>query len=140
MAEQLPSARVLCLSPTVPLLSTGPRKLEEGSFPVWHFSPDQPLPTAADARFPLPGSSSLEMAVRATSAPVVFLDAGTEVARHVLPLVQDRAWAVHEAEASVSEAARALGSRLLPLRAGQEEATVLRLVEALRSSGETHAR
>jgi len=140
LAGQFPGARVLSLSPTTSLLSPGPLSAQEGTTSLWQFSPDQPLPAGAASSFPLPSSSSLEMAVRTSPSPVVFLDAGTEVARHVLPHVRERAWAVHEAGAPVPEAARALGTRLLPLVAGQEEATFHQLVESLRSSGEAHAR
>ncbi len=138
LAEQLPGARVLTLSPATPLPSPGPWRQQEGAATVWHFSPDQPLPSCAGEESPLPGSSSLEMAVRASSAPVVFLDASTEVARHILPHVAGRAWAVQGG--TVPEWARALGPRLLPLAAGQEEVSLRRLVDTLRSPGETHAR
>ncbi|MDY7229545.1 glycosyltransferase family 4 protein [Hyalangium rubrum] len=138
VAEQLPQARVLTLSPNTPLLSKGPRVVSEGDTSVWHFSPDQPLPLDAAEAWPLPGSSSLEMAVRHSTAPTVFLGAGTEVARHALPHVREHAWAVHEASAPAE--ARELGARLIPLETGAVEEASRRLVAALRRSGETHAR
>ncbi|HYH95866.1 glycosyltransferase [Hyalangium sp.] len=140
LAEQLPEARVLALSPATPLLSTSPRVDRSGSTPIWHFSPDQPLPASASEALPLPGSSSLEMAVRTSAVKTVFLDAGTSVARGVLPHVQSRAWALHEATAPVPTEARGLGERLIAYDAGQMEAAVHRLVESLRLSGATHAR
>ncbi|WP_224245788.1 glycosyltransferase [Hyalangium gracile] len=139
LAEQLPEARVLTLSAT-PLRSVSPRVEQEGGTAVWHFSPDQPLSGAPSAGTPLPGSASLELAVRTSSASAVFLDVGTGVARSVLPHVQARAWAVHEATASVPAEARSLGERLIPYDAGEVEAAVRRLVEPLRRPGVTHAR
>jgi glycosyltransferase involved in cell wall biosynthesis len=139
LAEQLPEARVLALSPT-PLLSRSPRLEQEGNISVWHFSPDQPLPRDTSGHSQFPGSSSLELAVRTSSASAVFLDAGTAVARSVLPHVQARAWATHEATAPVPEEVRSLGDRLIAYDAGRTEATLRRLVESLRSTGVTHAR
>jgi hypothetical protein len=140
LAEQLPGARVLTLSPTTPLLSVHPRVEQVESVTLWHFSPDQPLPASMGANAPLPGSSSLELAVRTSTASTVFLDAGTTVARHVLSHVQARAWAVHETAAPVPAEAQALGDRLIPYDANEVEAAVRRLVEPLRRSGVTHAR
>jgi hypothetical protein len=107
---------------------------------LWHFSPDQPLPASVGATAPLPGSSSLELAVRTSAASTVFLDAGTTVARDVLPHVQARTWAVHEASAPVSAEAQALGDRLIPYDVNDVEAAFHRLVESLRRPGVTHAR
>ncbi|WP_224361055.1 glycosyltransferase [Hyalangium versicolor] len=139
LAEELPEARVLALSSTT-LHTVSPRVQQEKGFSVWSFSPDQPLPVAASADAPLPGSSSLELAVRTTRATPVFLDATTLVARSALPHVQQRAWAVHEASAPVSPEARALEERLIPYDAGKLEAALHRLVEPLRRPGVTHAR
>jgi hypothetical protein len=72
LAEQFSEARVLALSPTTPLLSTGPKVEVDGTISVWRFSPDQPIPAGADS--PLPGSSSLEMAVRTSTGRTVFLE------------------------------------------------------------------
>jgi hypothetical protein len=140
LAEQIPEARVLALSPTPPLLSVSPRVEQEGSLSVWYFSPDQPLPKDASGDSQLPGSSSLELAVRTSSASAVFLDAGAAAARSALPHVQGRAWATHEATAPVPEEARSLGERLIAYDAGKLETALRRLAESLRGSGVTHAR
>lgn len=140
LVRQLPEARVLALSPATPLLSTAPWVTLLEGFSVWQFSPDQPLPSSPDREFPLPGSSSLEMAVRTSTARTVFLEAGDGVARSVLPYVQDRAWALHEATAPVPAEMRALEERLIPYEAGKMEAAILRLLESLRRTRVTHAR
>jgi glycosyltransferase involved in cell wall biosynthesis len=137
LAEQLPSARVLALSPATTLPSVSPRVEREADTAVWHFSPDQPL-RASDSV--LPGSSSLELAVRTSAASTVFLDAGTVVARSTLPHVHARAWAAHEAAMPVPAEAQALGARLISYDAGKMEAAVRQLVEPLRRPGVTHAR
>lgn len=72
LAEQFSEAHVLALSPTTPLLSTGPKLEMNGKISVWRFSPDQPIPAGADA--PLPSSSSLEMAVRTSTGRTVVLE------------------------------------------------------------------
>jgi hypothetical protein len=140
LVRQLPEARVLALSPATPLLSTAPWVTQLEGSSVWQFSPDQPLPSSPDGDFPLPGSSSLELAVRTSNARTVFLDAGDMVARSVLPYVQDRAWALQDATAPVPTEARALDERLIPYEAGKMEAAILRLLESLRRSGVPHAR
>lgn len=140
LAEQLPEARVLALSPSTPLLSVSPRVEQQGSISVWHFSPDQPLPGSVSSDSALPGSSSFEMAVRTSTASAVFLDAGTAVARSALPRVQARAWALHEATAPVPKEVQSLGERLIAYDAGKLDAAIRKLVEPLRHSGVTHAR
>jgi hypothetical protein len=140
LARQLPEVRVLALSPATPLLSTAPRVTEREGISVWQFSPDQPLSTSPDADVPLPASSSLEMAVRTSATRTVFLDAGTTVARSVLPHIQARAWVLHGATAPVPVEARALEERLIPYEAGKMEAAILRLLESLRRPGASHAR
>ncbi len=140
LAEQLPEARVLALSPTTPLRSADPRVEQVEGVTLWHFSPDQPLSASMGASTPLPGSSSLELAVRTSTASTVFLDAGTTVARDLLPHVQARAWAAHETTAPVPAEAQALGDRLIPYDVNKVEAAVRRLVEPLRPPGVPHAR
>jgi glycosyltransferase involved in cell wall biosynthesis len=140
LARQLPEVRVLALSPATPLLSTLPRVTQQEGISVWHFSPDQPLPSSSAMDTLLPGSSSLEMAVRTSVARTVFLDAGAMVTRSVLPHVQDRAWALHDATAPVPAEARFLEDRLIAYEAGKMEAAILRLMESLRRLGDTHAR
>ncbi|WP_407742814.1 glycosyltransferase [Hyalangium sp.] len=140
LAKQLPGARVLALSPSTPLRSVSPRVEQTEGVSVWHFSPDQPLPGTASEDTRLPGSSSLELAVRTSTARTVFLDAGTVVARSTLPHVHVRAWAVHEATTPVPTEAQALGARLIPYDVSNTEAALHRLVESLRHPGVTHAR
>jgi glycosyltransferase involved in cell wall biosynthesis len=74
LAGQFSEARVLALSPAAPLLSKEPQLERDGDVPVWCFSPDQPIPAGADADTALPGSSSLEMAVRTTTGRTVVLE------------------------------------------------------------------
>jgi glycosyltransferase involved in cell wall biosynthesis len=74
LAGQFPEARVLALSPTTPLLSKGPRLEMDGKVSVWCFSPDQPLPAGVEVDTALPGSSSLEMAVRTSTGRTVVLE------------------------------------------------------------------
>jgi len=140
LARQLPEVRVMALSPATPLLSTVPRFTEPEGISVWQFSPDQPLSSSPNGDVPLPASASLEMAVRTSATHTVFLDAGTTVARSVLPHVQARAWALHDATAPVPVEARALEERLIPYEAGEMEAAILRLLESLRRPGVSHAR
>lgn len=140
LARQLPEARVLALNPAPPLRSTAPEVTQLESVSVWQFSPDQPLPSSPDAGPALPGSSSLELAVRTSTSSTVFLDVGTTVARGVLPHVQARAWALHDATVPVPAEARALEDRLIPYEAGKMEAAILRLLESLRRPGVPHAR
>jgi hypothetical protein len=140
LVRRLPEARVLTLSPATPLLSTAPWVTLREGCSVWQFSPDQPLPSSPDADLALPGSSSLELAVRTSAASTVFLDAGDTIARNVLPHVQARAWAMHDAAAPVPAEARALEERLIPYEAEKMEAAILRLMESLRRPGAPHAR
>jgi glycosyltransferase involved in cell wall biosynthesis len=140
LIRQIPEARVLALSPATPLLSTAPRMTRLEGILVWQFSPDQPLSSSPDVDIPLPGSSSLELAVRASTARTVFLDAESQVARSVLPHVRNRAWALHDAAAPVTAEARAIEERLIPYEAGKMEAAILRLMESLRRPGVPHAR
>ena len=140
LARQLPEVRVLALNPAPALPSTSPRVEPQEGVPVWSFSPDQPLPASPGADLPLPGSSSLEMAVRTSSASTVLLEVGSAVGRSVLPHVQARAWAVHDATAPVPAEARALEERLIPYEAGSVETAVHRVLESLRRSGAVHAR
>ncbi len=140
LARQLPEARVLTLSPAAPLLSITPWVTMLEGHSVWQFSPDQPLSSSAGTEVPLPGSSSLEMAVRTSTARRVFLGVETVVARNVLPHVDDHAWALHHAAAPVPTEARGLEDRLIPYEAGKMEAAILRLLDSLRRPGDPHAR
>jgi glycosyltransferase involved in cell wall biosynthesis len=130
----LPEARVLALRGTS---EPAPGPLGEAG--VWRFMPDQPLPRAEGR--PLPGSSSLEMAVRRSRGPVVLLGVDSEVARAVLPHVQARAWGVREAgrPETLSAEAERLGARLVTLDAGEPDAVRTRLMDALRTQERDHA-
>ncbi|MBZ4417774.1 glycosyltransferase [Myxococcus sp. RHST-1-4] len=135
LAERLPGARILALRPrgAEPALALGPEDV--GGVPVWHFTPDQP-PGRAPA--PLPGASSLETAVRVSSAPVVLLGADTEVARAVLPHVRERAWGTYEgppAGPHLESARQHLGRRLVVLEPSRPEDALRTLLSALPSTG-----
>lgn len=136
LASTLAGARLLTLHPAPGVSPARPRE-EAG---VWQFTPDQPL--ARRGLAPLRGSSSLETALRASRAPVVFLGADSEVVHAALPHVQARAWVVQEADAPLRlpSGAAPLGGRLLTLDASAPEATLSRLVEALPLSRRNHAR
>lgn len=136
LAASLPGARLCTLHPTP---ASGPSELKaDGN--VWRFMPDQPLP--ADAAEPLPGSSSLEMALRRSPAPVVFLGADTEVARAALPYVASRAWGIREASGAPGAFAQGgpLAHRLLTLDAATPDTPVALLREALATFRRDHAR
>jgi glycosyltransferase involved in cell wall biosynthesis len=135
LAEELPGARVLALRPrgAEPVLALGPEDV--GGVPVWHFTADQPPGRAPG---PLPGASSLEMAVRVSPAPVVLLGVDTEVARAVLPHVKERAWGTLEGSLSgplVESARQHLGRRLVVLEPSRLEDALRALLSALPPAG-----
>lgn len=134
----LPDSRILTLRRTSEALP-GPIDVADEGY-VARFTPDQPLPRPADK--PLPGSSSLETALRRARGRLVFLGVDTEVARATLPHVLPRAWGVREAGSPVpplpAEAER-LGSRLLTLDANVLGPELKRLVDALKSERKSHA-
>lgn len=139
LARHLPGARVLALRPPEEQAGLAPRLEQAGALEVWHFAPDEPY--RLDSEEPLPGSSSLEMAVRTGSAPVVFLDVESTVARETLSFVQARAWGVRDASLTSPAAPwiQALGKRLLPLDIPQLESTARLLADGLGSRGVRHA-
>jgi glycosyltransferase involved in cell wall biosynthesis len=136
LATALPGSRLLTLHPAPHAAPSEPRE-ESG---MWRFTPDQPLPRHEDGA--LPGSSSLETALRVSRAPVIFLGVHTEVARAALPHLHARAWGVQEAGSASTPSAEAMtmGTRLLTLDASAPEGTVSRLVEGLSHSRSSHAR
>ncbi|WP_228556777.1 glycosyltransferase [Myxococcus sp. AB025B] len=134
LVERLPGARVLALRPRGQEASAtlGPEDVE--GVPVWHFTPDQPVGPGPGA---LPGSSSLETAVRVSSAPVVLLGVETLVAQALLPHVGARACGTHVPSAPsmvLEPARRQLGARLVAMEPAHPEQAVTALVEALSSA------
>jgi glycosyltransferase involved in cell wall biosynthesis len=106
-----------------------------GSLPVWHYTPDQP-PGRADTL--LPGSSSLETAVRVSAAPVVLLGADSLTAQAVLPHVKERAWGVYGPSlvgVALEQARQQLGQRLVALDASRPDDALRALLSALASAG-----
>ncbi|MDC0715240.1 glycosyltransferase [Stigmatella sp. ncwal1] len=136
LASNLAGSRLLTLHAAP---ASGPSELK-GDGNVWRFMPDQPLPPHASEA--LPGSSSLEMALRRSQAPVVFLGADTAVARASLPYVSSRAWGIREAADSPGTALLEgqPGLRLLTLDPTTPEATAASLLEALATFRKNHAR
>jgi len=135
LAEKLPGARILALRPRGAEASLAPGPEDVGGVPVWHFTPDQP-PGRAPAS--LPGSSSLETAVRVSTAPVVLLGAETQVARAVLPHVAPRAWGAYESSLPgplLEPARQHLGQRLVALEPARPEDALRALLSALPSRG-----
>jgi glycosyltransferase involved in cell wall biosynthesis len=140
----LPGSRLLSLKGRgeEPALSFAPRPVEGA--PVWHFTPDQPVGPAPE---PLPGSSSLETWVRASSSPVVLLGSDTATAQALMPAVGRRAWGVRDAAATTDEATTEasrhhLGPRLLELDTSDTQAVARAVVQALSLStrrGTRHA-
>ncbi len=124
LLERLPGARLLALRPrgVEASLSLGPEDM--GGVPVWHFTPDQPV-----GQGPLPGSSSLETAVRVSSAPAVLLGAETAVAHALLPHIKDRAWGAYES--SLPGSAQSLGNRLVSLESSRPEDAARALLNLL---------
>ncbi|MFP2932177.1 glycosyl transferase family 1, partial [Pyxidicoccus sp. 3LG] len=119
-------------------LELGPEPVD--GVPVWHFTPDQPPGRGSET---LPGSSSLETAVRVSSAPVVLLGVETASAQAVLPHVKERAWGVHESSLSgtlIESARQQLDRRLVVLEPSRLEEAVRALSSALPShAGVTRA-
>ncbi len=139
LAQRLPGARILTLDPNPRPAELAPRHLRDGSLEVRAFTPDEPLPR--DAAGVLPGSSSLETALRASRGPAVFLPAGSRVARNALPHLRAEAWGVCDGAhpASASDLGEHLGRRLLTFHAAELETTVSALVRALPSTGAARA-
>ncbi|ATB48871.1 glycosyltransferase [Corallococcus macrosporus] len=131
LAARLPGARILALRPG----DGGEAEGREGGL-VTQFTPDQPVSRRDNA--PLPGSSSMETAVRASAAPVVLLGLDTASAQTLLPYVAKRAWGVatSSAQPELLAAARAhLGLRTVVAHPLQTGATVETLLTALASKG-----
>nr|WP_239014048.1 glycosyltransferase [Archangium violaceum] len=135
LAEQLPGARLLTLDPQPRPVELAPRSMRAGGLEVSAFTPDEPLPR--DATRELPGSSSLQTALRTSRAPTVFLPADSLLARDTLPHLSIEAWGVRDAShpAFTPGLAERLGQRLLTFEPGRMEPTVSALVQALRATG-----
>lgn len=136
LAEHLPGARVLALRPWGEDTFLAPQDLHVGGVAVTHFTPDQPVDSNAGTA--LPGSSALETAVRASSAPVVLLGADTVSAQTLLPHVSTRAWGVCEPScqpALLASAREHLGGRLVVEEPAHVETALQALLTTLASTG-----
>jgi glycosyltransferase involved in cell wall biosynthesis len=137
LLERLPRARLLTLHVGLPLTSLAPAVEHGVAGEVWRFSPDLPLPRETSDE--PPGSSSLETAVCASGAAVLFLGADTQVARDAVPRLGARAWGITFSSERPSKAP-SYANRLLPVEAGPPDDTAGRLITLLASRGVTHAR
>ena len=135
LARRFPGARLLTLDPTARPVELAPRLLHTEGFEVHAFTPDEPLPR--DGAASLPGSSSLEAAVRTSRAPVVFLPVDAHIARATLPHLRTEAWGLRGPAST--DAGEQLGQRLLPFDSTRLEPTESALVQALRAAGVPHA-
>ncbi|QQR42055.1 glycosyltransferase [Myxococcus xanthus] len=136
LAERLPGARVLALRPWSEDASLTPEPISDDGVAVTHFTPDQPVDS--NPRTALPGSSALETAVRASSAPVVLLSADTVSAQTLLPHVSARAWGVcapASQPALLASAREHLGDRLVEEEPAHVEAALQALLTTLASTG-----
>ncbi|HSP81196.1 MAG TPA: glycosyltransferase [Myxococcaceae bacterium] len=138
LAHVLPGARILTLETAPRPVELAPRLRRVDGLEVCAYTPDEPLPR--DAAAELPGSSSLERALRVSRAPAVFLPADTCIARAILPHLHARAWGVRDTSRSSSAAEEQQpGQRLLPFSPAQPEPTVAALLQSLQSSGALRA-
>ncbi|WP_245919300.1 glycosyltransferase family 4 protein [Melittangium boletus] len=139
LAERLPSCRLLTLDPSPLPEQRAPRALIIGGQRVHAFSPDEPLCRDPDGE--LPGSSSLEMALRTSRGPAVFLPADSWITRDTLPHLASRAWGLRDTrqDSTASEVATHLGSRLFSVDFHQSESAEKALVQALRLPGVSRA-
>ncbi|WP_246137604.1 glycosyltransferase [Myxococcus llanfairpwllgwyngyllgogerychwyrndrobwllllantysiliogogogochensis] len=141
LAERLPGARVLALRPrgAEASLEVAPEQVEGVS--VRFFTPDQPVGRGPGA---LPGSSSLETAVRVSSEAVILLGVDSLSAQALMPHVGARALGTYTAEhpSTVVELARRhLGDRLVMMEPSRLEETVMTLLEGFNSvRGDARAR
>lgn len=135
LTERLPGTRLLTLDPQPRPVEQAPRPMRVGGLEVRAFTPDEPLPR--DASRELPGSSSLQTALRTSRAPAVFLPADSCLARDTLPHLSTRAWGVRDTSrpALSPDIAERLGQRLLTFDPSRPEPTVSALVQALRATG-----
>ncbi|WP_232537844.1 glycosyltransferase [Cystobacter fuscus] len=139
LAQRLSPHRLLTLDPSARPTQRAPRTQRVGSQQVLAFSPDEPL--SRDPARPLPSSSSLEMALRTSRAPLLFLPANSLLARDSLPFVSRRAWGVRDVKgaAPAPEVTSHLGSRLISVDIHQPEPAVSALIQALRPPGASRA-
>ncbi len=136
IVEQLPGARLLALKPWAEDGSRG-----HGASRVSCFTPDQPVSRHAEA--PLPGSSSLETAVRASGARVLLMGLESASVRALLPRVSERAWAIATPAMPpelLAVAREHLGERVIHVTSAGSEPTREAVRAALASKGVlTHA-
>jgi hypothetical protein len=139
LAERLSPHRLLTLDPSPRPTQRAPRTQRVGGQEVLAFSPDEPL--SREPSWPLPGSSSLELALRTSRSPLLFLPADARLARDTLPFVSSRAWGVRDVKeaAPAPEVTSHLGSRLLSVDFHQPEPAVSALIQALRPLGASRA-
>jgi hypothetical protein len=139
LAEQLPGARLLTLDPQPRPEELAPRSSRVEGLEVRAFTPDEPL--SRDEAQELPGSSSLQTALRTSHGPTVFLPADSLLARDTLPHLSSAAWGVRTTSRSASapDVAERLGQRLLTFDPARPEPTVSALVQALRATGALRA-
>ncbi|WP_426753014.1 glycosyltransferase [Myxococcus sp. Y35] len=136
LAERLPGARVLALRPWGEDAALTPHPVSVEGVTVMHFTPDQPV--VPDVGAPLPGSSSLETAVRTSTAPVVLLSADTVTAQALLSRVAARAWGACAPSARpdlLAFAREHLGDKLVMEEAARIETTLQALITTLASTG-----
>jgi len=136
LAERLPGARILALRPRGEAATGKLDTVSRAGVTVATFTPDQPA--SRDVNSPLPGASSLETAVRASSGPVVLLGMETVCAQTLLPRIAERAWGVAtpSSQPALPEAARAhLGDRLVVNDPAQPDAALRTLLAGLASKG-----
>ncbi|MFP2960468.1 glycosyltransferase [Myxococcus sp. 1LA] len=136
LAEHLPGARILALRPRGedPALAPGDGSIDGAT--VTYFTPDQPVPRNGDAA--LPGSSSLETAVRVSNAPVVLLEADTVSAQALLPRVASRASGICSPScqpAVLASAREHLGNRLVVEEPARDDDALQALLTTLASMG-----
>ncbi|WP_245814392.1 glycosyltransferase [Cystobacter ferrugineus] len=139
LAERLSPCRLLTLDPSPLPTQRAPRTQRVGGQEVLAFSPDEPL--SREPARQLPGSSSLEMALRTSHAPLLFLPSDSLLARDTLPHVSSRAWGVRDVKAAAPPPGvmSHLGSRLLSVDFHQPEPAVSALIQALRPLGASRA-
>ncbi|HYO74707.1 MAG TPA: glycosyltransferase [Archangium sp.] len=139
LVEQLPGARLWALDPQPRPVELTPRSMHVGGLEVRAFTPDEPL--SRDAARELPGSSSLQTALRTSRVPTVFLPADSLLARDTLPHLSAEAWGVRDTTRPLSapDVGERLGQRLLTFDPNRPEPTVSALVQALRATGALRA-
>jgi glycosyltransferase involved in cell wall biosynthesis len=131
----LPGSRLLTLE-----VAPRPRPSElceaEG---MWRFTPDHPLPRHEGGALPV--SSSLEMALRASRAPVIFLGAEDAMTRAALPHVHARAFGVLESRGErLPPELELFGPRLVRMDVTEPKALVTPLAQVVSAFRRIHDR